>query len=173
MRQPHEMASEESDEVANSKKQDWPVVGREGGSTSSWNGELFDYGISSHIMGLSAQAAKNLLISGMHCSCRLILNSSLMTAGGVLPLYCQAQSLGVTWGAASGPLMPLGRSSGSLPRTGVHVVRWHRSQPWDSTGALFAHWKYFKMCPCVPLSGKETLVTWVWPGQQKAGTFRH
>lgn len=43
--------------------------------------------------------------------------------------------LGVTPGATSGPLVPLGRPSGSLPGARVRVVR----QPWESARALLTH----------------------------------
>lgn len=74
---------------------------------------------------------------------------------------------GVTPGATSGPLVPLGRPSGSLPRARLQVVR----QPWESAGALLTHWKYFNAS--LRGGGWGGRVRWVWPGQQKTGTSHH
>lgn len=54
-------------------------------------------------------------------------------------LGCVCGGGGGTGEATSGPLMPLGRPSGSLPRAGVF------RQPWESVGALLTHREYFKM----------------------------
>lgn len=125
-------------------------------------------------MGLSAQAAKNLLMSEMHCSCRLILNYLIVDDS-----WRSTASLL----SSPGPGSYLRSCQWAPDATGE--VKWQSAQNRSARGqmtlqpALRSHWgsvcslKVFQNVSWYTSEWEKNAVTWVWPGQQKAGTFHH